>query len=340
MNILVTGGAGYIGSHTVRELLRAGHHPVIYDDLSIGHFQSAPNGVPVVISNLHSRALAATLRRYEVDSVIHLASCSIVGESGKNPSAYYYNNVFGTLNLLDTMRLCGVERFVLSSTAAVYGESACLPIREDAPLLPGNVYARTKLMVESMLSDFSSAYGISYISLRCFNAAGANFDGTIGEDHDPETHLIPLVLQTALGQKPAIDIFGTDYPTPDGTCIRDYVHVIDLAKAHVLALEHLKAAGVSRVYNLGSECGFSVREVINAARFVTGAPIPDRESPRRKGDPASLIASSSRIRQELGWKPHFSSLDSILKSAWAWHQSHPYGYREIEPIVQVPVRFA
>lgn len=329
MKLLVTGGAGYIGSHTVHELVRAGHNVTVYDNLSKGHRAAVPAGVPLVVGDLRDRELLTrTLREHQIEGVVHFAADSLVGESMQQPAKYYHNNVVATLALLDAMRECGVDKIVFSSTAAVYGEPAEWPITEDMPTRPTNVYGRTKLVIEGMLADFAMAYGLKFVSLRYFNAAGALAGGTIGEDHTPETHLVPLILKTALGQRPTVEIYGTDYPTPDGTCIRDYIHVTDLAVAHVLASEHLAAGGGSKIYNLGSETGFSVRQVIERAKAITGVDFPVRQAPRRAGDPAVLVASSARIRRELGWQPVLSDLDTIIASAWQWHKSHPQGYAE------------
>lgn len=329
MNVLITGGAGYIGSHTVAEILRFGKKVVVYDNLSKGHRSAVPSEVPLIQGDIRDRErLAGVFRDYSIDAVIHFAASSLVGESMERPSEYYNNNVWGTLSLLDTMLACGVTKIVFSSTAAVYGEPEAWPITEDMPTEPTNVYGRTKLAIEQMLADFSKAYQLSYVSLRYFNAAGALTGGGIGEDHSPETHLIPLVLQTALGLRESIKVFGTDYPTPDGTCIRDYVHVSDLADAHVRALQHLMGGGLSRVYNLGSESGHSVRQIIDRAKAITGIDFPVREATRRAGDPAVLVASSGRIREELGWRPASSELDTIIGSAWSWHRNHPQGYKD------------
>ncbi|BBB90114.1 MAG TPA: UDP-glucose 4-epimerase GalE [Methylomusa anaerophila] len=329
MGVLVTGGAGYIGSHTVYELIKTNQQVVVYDNLSKGHRGAVPAGIPLIMGDIREAArLAETIEANHIDTVIHFAADSLVGESMQDPAKYYENNVVATLALLNTLRKCGVNRIVFSSTAAVYGEPELWPIAENFRTNPTNVYGRTKLVIEGILADFSQAYGLKYVSLRYFNAAGALNSGTIGEDHAPETHLIPLVLKTALGQRQAIDIYGTDYPTPDGTCIRDYIHVTDLAQAHVLALEYLQAGGASRIYNLGSERGFSVREVIDRAKFVTGIDFPVQEKERRAGDPAILVASSERIRQELGWKPACSELDTIIRSAWQWHKNNPHGFGE------------
>ncbi|MCX7781657.1 MAG: UDP-glucose 4-epimerase GalE [Negativicutes bacterium] len=328
MNVLVTGGAGYIGSHAVHELIASGHSVTIFDDLSTGHAAAVPAQAAFVRGTIHDAALLInTIQEHAIDAVVHFAAASLVGESMQHPALYYQNNVAGTLSLLTAMHDTAVSKIVFSSTAAVYGEPDVWPITEDMPTQPTNVYGRTKLVIEGMLADFARAYGLQYVSLRYFNAAGALAGGGIGEDHSPETHLIPLLLQTALGQRAAIDVYGVDYPTPDGTCIRDYIHVTDLANAHVLALEHLAQGGASRVYNLGSQAGFSVREVIARAKAITGIDFTVREAARRPGDPAVLVASSARICQELGWQPRFSDLDTIIRSAWDWHKNKPQGFR-------------
>lgn len=327
MNVLVTGGAGYIGSHAVRELLAAGHKVVVYDSLVKGHRGAVPDGVPFVKADIRNAAvLAETFEVFPVDAVMHFAAASEVGESMANPAKYYQDNVAATLALLDSLRQAKIRKIVFSSTAAVYGEPESCPIREDASLKPTNVYGRTKRIIEGMLADFAMAYGFSYVALRYFNAAGALPAGGVGEDHTPESHLIPLILKTALGQREAISVYGTDYPTPDGTCIRDYIHVTDLATAHVLAIEHLLAGGGPRTYNLGSQNGFSVREVINKAKQVTGVDFPVVETSRRAGDPAVLVASSAKFQADFPWQPRYSDLDTILRTAWDWHRSHPDGY--------------
>lgn len=329
MGVLVTGGAGYIGSHTVYELMKTQRQVVVYDNLSKGHRASVPHGVSLIIGDIRDEEkLIDTIRNYDIDTVIHFAADSLVGDSMQEPAKYYENNVVATLALLNTLRKGGTNRIVFSSTAAVYGDPENWPIDEGMPVIPTNVYGRTKVVIEGILADFSRAYGLKYVSLRYFNAAGAIEGGVIGEDHAPETHLIPLVLKTALGQREAIDIYGTDYPTPDGTCIRDYIHVSDLAKAHVLALKYLRAGGESKIYNLGSEKGFSVREVIETSRALTGIDFPVNEKERRTGDPAILVASAARIRQELGWTPVYSDIDAIIRTAWEWHKNHPHGYVE------------
>ena len=327
MNVLVTGGAGYIGSHAVRELLAAGHKVVVYDSLVKGHRGAVPDGVPFVKADIrNAAALAETFEVFPVDAVMHFAAASEVGESMVNPAKYYQDNVAATLSLLESLNKAKIRKIVFSSTAAVYGEPESCPIREDAVLAPTNVYGRTKLIIEGMLADFAMAYGFSYVALRYFNAAGALPAGGVGEDHAPESHLIPLILKTALGQREAISVYGTDYPTPDGTCIRDYIHVTDLATAHVLALEHLLADGGPRTYNLGSQAGFSVREVIDKAKQVTGVDFPVKETPRRAGDPAVLVASSAKFQTDFPWQMRYSDLETILRTAWDWHRSHPDGY--------------
>ncbi len=327
MNILVTGGAGYIGSHTVLALAAAGFTPVVFDNLSTGHEQAVPKGVTLVRGDIHDiDFVAETLRRYDITGVIHFAASSLVGESMENPAKYYENNVEGTLHLLLGLQKAGVSKIVFSSTAAVYGEPEKTPIEENFPHNPTNVYGRTKLVIEHMLSDFSAAYGLRYVALRYFNAAGAAEGGAIGEDHNPETHLIPLILKAAQGVRDHVAVYGTDYPTKDGTCIRDYIHVTDLADAHVLAMRYLLDSGESDVFNLGSENGFSVREMIETAKAVTGVDFKVTEEARRAGDPAVLIASSTKCKKILGWHPTHSSTKEIFASAWAWHKQHPHGY--------------
>lgn len=328
MNILVTGGAGYIGSHTVKVLLAKGHRVFVLDNLSRGHRAAVPDSVTLFVSDIHDTdRVQAILEENQIEAVMHFAAHSQVGESMENPTIYYDNNVVGSYSLLEAVRRAGVKYFVFSSTAAVYGEPEQTPITEDMPYYPTNVYGQTKLMIETMLAQFSRAYGLRYVALRYFNAAGADGSGTIGEDHTPETHLIPLILQTALGQRDSIKIFGTDYPTPDGTCIRDYIHVTDLADAHVRVLQYLaEGGGESQYFNLGSQNGFSVREMIEAAKKVTGKDFKVEEAPRRAGDPAILIAGSEKIRRVTGWQPTHSNVEQIIADAWNWHQHHPQGY--------------
>lgn len=327
MNILVTGGAGYIGSHTVEALKNSGFTPIVYDNFSTGHELAVPDDVQLVEGDIHDVRFAKhIMEQFDIAAVIHFAAYSLVGESMTDPAKYYFNNVEGSLHLLEAMRGAGVDHIVFSSTAAVYGEPQQVPITEDSQLAPTNVYGRTKLAIEGMLADYARAYDMSYVALRYFNAAGASLTSDIGEDHSPESHLLPLILKTAQGVRKSISVFGTDYSTEDGTCVRDYVHVCDLAQAHVLALRHLLQGGSSRVYNLGSEKGFSVKQMIDTAKAVTGIDFSVAEEARRAGDPAVLIASSAKIRQELGWEPQHSNVEEIISSAWAWHKKHPYGY--------------
>ena len=326
MNILVCGGAGYIGSHTVRQLLKAGYEVLVLDNLINGHV-SAIGGVPYIKVDITDKpVLDQVLSKYKFDAVMHFAAFSQVGESMQHPYIYYHNNVIGTLNLLKFMLDAKIKYHIFSSTAAVYGEPIQMSIKEDHPTVPTNPYGATKLAVEGMLQWYASAYGLKYISLRYFNAAGADLVGDIGEYHNPETHLIPLVLKVALGLMPDIKLFGTDYPTPDGTCIRDYVHVTDLADAHVLALEYLLRGGVSNFFNLGNEKGFSVLEVLRTAEEVVGHTIEKKYTSRRQGDPAVLVASSGKIKAELGWEQQFGDLKRIIETAWKWHKTHPKGY--------------
>lgn len=328
MNVLVTGGAGYIGSHTVKMLKNTGKNVIAYDNLSKGHRAAVKCDVFVKGDIFDSELLENTIKKYNIESVVHFAAYSLVGESMEKPSMYYHNNVQGTLNLLDVMLKCNVKKLVFSSTAAVYGEPEAVPITEDISKIPTNVYGRTKLIMENVMEDYSNSYGLNYTALRYFNACGADEDGGIGEDHNPESHLIPIVLQTCLGIRGSIKIFGDDYPTKDGTCIRDYIHVNDLARAHILALEGLHEGHESCAYNLGVGNGFSVKEIIEAAERVTGISINKETIQRRAGDPAVLIASSDKIRKSLGWEPEYTSIDDIINTAWKWHRNHPNGYDE------------
>ena len=325
MAIMVVGGAGYIGSVTVEQLRKAGHEVVVFDSLLKGHRAAVPDDVPFIHGDMANQAdLTRAFESHRIDAVMHFAALSLVGESVLHPSKYFINNVANGLKLLDTMIEYGVKKFVFSSTAAVYGEPEQWPIREDFPHNPTNPYGESKLAFEKVLKWYENAYGIRYATLRYFNAAGAT--ERVGEDHEPETHLIPLVLQVARGKREAISVFGDDYPTPDGTCVRDYIHVVDLADAHVKALGILDER--SATYNLGNGKGFSVKEVIDVARKVTGHAIPAKMAPRRAGDPAVLVASSDKIRQELGWNPRFADLETIVGDAWKWHQRFPDGYPE------------
>lgn len=328
MNILVTGGAGYIGSHVVKELLATRHQVITYDNLAKGHPEAVVGGEFVRGDLADEELLSKTFEDYDIDAVIHLAADSLVGESMENPAKYYQNNLVNGIKLLDTMLKYDVEKIVFSSTAAVYGEVEEMPITEAAPKEPTNVYGRTKLAFEQTMKDYQEAYGLKHISLRYFNASGADESGEIGEDHNPETHLIPIVLQKALGQRDKLAIFGTDYPTRDGTCVRDYIHVTDLAQAHILAVEALNNGGQSTVYNLGNGDGYSVKEVIETASEVVGDEIEAVEGERRAGDPAKLIASADKIREELGWEPQYGDLKTIIATAWQWHRSHPQGFKD------------
>lgn len=327
MNVLVSGGAGYVGSHAARMLANAGHDVWVYDNLVFGHRGAVAPGRLIEGDLLDQAKLVDVLRSREIDAVMHFAAFAYVGESVTDPAKYYNNNVVGTLSLMDAMRAADVRRIVFSSTCATYGEPAEVPIRETESQEPINPYGFTKLVIEKALADYASAYGWGYAALRYFNAAGASADGDLGEDHDPETHLIPLVLQVALGQREHITIFGDQHPTPDGTCIRDYIHVDDLASAHISALERL-APGVGFQCNLGTGQGTSVKEVIEACRSVTGHPIPAVVAGPRAGDPPALVADSSLARRELGWVPKFTSIAPIVQSAWKWHQNHPNGFED------------
>lgn len=328
MSILVAGGAGYIGSHTVRALLERGEQVLVLDDLREGHRAAVPDSVPLIEVDLQDRAATLeAIAEHQPEAVFHFAASCYVGESVTDPGSYYQNNFISTLNLLDGMVAAGSRRFIFSSTCATYGEPPSMPITEEMPKEPVNPYGRTKLFCEGALADYEVAHGIQSVSLRYFNAAGAHPSGELGEDHAPETHLIPLVLQVALGQREDIKIFGTDYDTPDGTCIRDYIHIVDLAEAHILGLEALREGRITRAaFNLGNEEGHSVRQVIEMSRKITGHPIPAVETGRRAGDPPRLVGSSELARKVLGWQPRFGDLESILETAWNWHRLHPQGY--------------
>ncbi len=339
MRVLVTGGAGYIGSVVAEELLQAGHQVVVFDNLSRGHREAVPKNAELIVGELADRNhLDQVFRLRAIDAVMHFAALIEAGESMKAPEKFFRNNTANALTLLEAMLAAGVKHFVFSSTAALYGNPERTPIEEGDPLRPTNAYGESKLLVERMLAWFHQIHGLRYASLRYFNAAGASRPGQ-GEAHQPETHLIPRILEVALGRAEHANIFGTDYPTPDGTCVRDYIHVSDLAHAHLLALHALddralddRALKGARenssplIYNLGNGQGFSVRQVIEVARKVTGHPIPVIESARRAGDPAVLIASSEKIRRDVGWQPNFPDLKTIVESAWQWHRTHPEGY--------------
>ena len=328
MAILVLGGAGYIGSHAVRALLDAGRDVVVADNLLTGFRAAVDPRARFYELDIRDRAQADALFEKEpIEGVIHFAACSQVGESMTNPLKYYDNNVWGTTALLEAMVAHGVDKIVFSSTAATYGEPERVPILESDRTEPTNCYGETKLAMEKMMGWTGRAHDLRYVALRYFNACGAHPSAEIGEAHDPETHLIPLILQVPLGKRAKISIFGGDYPTPDGTCIRDYIHVCDLAAAHILAYDYLARGGKSDVFNLGNGIGFSVKEVIDVARQVTGHPIPAEICPRRAGDPARLVASSEKAQRVLGWKPEYAALETIVKTAWDWHRTHPKGFR-------------
>ena len=324
--ILVTGGAGYIGSHTVKLLLDNGYQVLTYDSMELGHPEAVVGGTTIEGDLLDRDRLDRTLDEFPIDAVIHFAAYASVPDSVANPDKYFNNNVCGGLNLLDAMRAHDVDRIIFSSSAATYGEPLHIPIEESHPQNPTNPYGESKLAFEKILKWYDVAYGIRSISLRYFNAAGADPDGRIGEDHDPEQHLIPIVLQTALGQRECVKIFGTDWDTPDGTCVRDYIHVTDLADAHSLALRALANGTQTTAYNLGNGDGQSVKQVIETAGEVVGRKIPSEAAPRRPGDPARLVASSERLKKELGWKPRYPELHTIIETAWRWHSAHPKGY--------------
>ncbi|MBG9444437.1 UDP-glucose 4-epimerase GalE [Cytobacillus firmus] len=328
MAILVTGGAGYIGSHIVDLLMRKGYKTVVADNLTTGHRKAVHPKAAFYEGDIRSQDfLNSVLCRERIEGVFHFAASSLVGESMKDPLNYYNNNVLGSLSLLKALEAHKVKKLVFSSTAAVYGEANSQPIREDAPLSPASPYGETKLAVERMLHWWAQASGARFVSLRYFNAAGAKASGEMGEDHQNETHLIPIILQAALGKRESVSIFGDDYPTKDGTCIRDYIHVEDLAEAHLLALRYLEDGGDSNVLNLGGSKGFSVKEVIEAAEEATNRRFKVRIAPRRQGDPAELVASSEKARLLLNWKPQKTSIRQIVEDAWSWHRSHPDGYR-------------
>jgi UDP-glucose 4-epimerase len=325
MRILVTGGAGYIGSHAVRILGQAGHDVWTYDNLCLGHRAAVPLDRLIVGDLLDRTRLQVALTEHRIDAVMHFAAFALVGESVVEPAKYYQNNIVGSLSLLEAMRAAGVNKIVFSSTTATYGAPKKIPITEDEPQFPINPYGFTKLVVEHALADYAHAYGFAYAALRYFNAAGASPIGDIGEDHSPESHLIPIVLQVALSQRDKVAIFGDDYPTPDGTCIRDYIHIDDLADAHLRALNLLEP-GKGLKLNLGIGRGYSVREVIDSCRRITGHKIPADIGLRRPGDPPELIADSTLAQRTLDWKPRYADIDAIVTTAWRWHQSHPHGY--------------
>lgn len=326
--ILVTGGAGYIGSHTVKLLLENGYQVVTYDSMEFGHPEAVLGGVIFEGDLLDRDRLDEAFDKHPIDAIIHFAAYASVGDSVVNPEKYFNNNIGGGLNLVNAMRAKGVDKIIFSSSAATYGEPIHIPIEESHPQNPTNPYGETKLMFEKILKWYDVAYGIKSISLRYFNAAGDDPEGKIGEDHEPEQHLIPIVLQTALGQRESVKVFGTDWDTPDGTCVRDYIHVTDLADAHLLALIALQNGAQTTAYNLGNGDGQSVKQVIDTAEQVVGRKIPWEAAPRRPGDPARLVASSDKLKKELGWQPKYPELETIIETAWRWHSAHPNGYEK------------
>lgn len=329
MNVLVVGGAGYIGSHCVRQLLAAGHRPVVLDNLVFGHRGAIAAGVPLYTADLGDEAaVAEILKREEIEAVMHFAAFAYVGESVNDPLKYYFNNVVATLGLLRVMLKHGVKKFVFSSTCATYGVPTAMPIVETMPQAPINPYGQTKLDIENALKALAHAHGLSFAAFRYFNAAGAAEDGSIGEDHVPESHLIPLAIESAVGRRPALQVFGTDYPTPDGTCLRDYVHVDDLSRAHIAVFAKLEQPGTALFYNLGTGRPTSVLEVIRAVEKVTGLKVPYILAPRRAGDPPALYADSAKAVGELGWEIKFNQIEAIVETAWKWHRANPSGFAD------------
>ena len=329
MTILVLGGAGYIGSHAVDQLIEKGYDVAVVDNLLTGHRQAVHTDARFYEGDIRDKEfLRGVFQKETIEGVLHFAASSLVGESVEKPLVYFNNNVYGMQVLLEVMHEFDVKRIVFSSTAATYGEPKESPITEESPTNPKNPYGESKLMMEKMMKWCDEAYGMRYVALRYFNVAGAKSDASIGEDHTPETHLVPIILQVALGQRESLAVYGDDYDTPDGTCIRDYVQVEDLIAAHILALEYLKAGNESNFFNLGSNKGYSVTEMLEAAREVTGRDIPAKMAPRRAGDPSRLVASSEKARATLGWAPEYTDVKEIIKTAWAWHESHPNGYEK------------
>ena len=320
--ILICGGAGYIGSHVNKLLSNHGYETVVFDSLIYGHREAVKWGTFIQGDLKNISDIEGVFQRYSIEAVFHFAAFAYVGESVKEPEKYYYNNIVNTLNLLHVMRKYGCKKIIFSSSCATYGEPEKMPITEQMPQNPVNPYGFTKLAVEHILQDYQRAYGLEYVVLRYFNAAGADPDGEIGESHDPETHIIPLVLDAVSGKRPDIKVFGTDYPTPDGSCVRDYIHVSDLAEAHLLSLNYLENGGKSDCFNLGNEIGTSVLEVVNAVKHVTGQDFPVTFAPRRQGDPAILVGSSEKARTVLGWKPQFADINTIVRHAWKWHEQN------------------
>lgn len=326
--VLVVGGAGYIGSHLCKRLREAEEPHLVFDNFEQGH-QAAMQGSTAIAGDLRNpEDLERVFAEHPIDVVMHFAAYISVGESVREPGKYWRNNAFGALNLLEAMRGAGVSKFVFSSTAAIFGEPDRVPIDENHPKRPTSPYGQSKLVVERMLADYDAAHGLKSVCLRYFNAAGASPDGDLGEDHTPEEHLIPAAMLAALGRRPGLKLFGTDYDTPDGTCVRDYIHILDLAEAHLLAVRHLRDGGDSRQYNLGNGVGFSVREVIEMVEKVSGRTVPWEHAPRRPGDPATLVAASDRIRSDWGWAPKYPELETIVRHAWQWFDARPNGYGE------------
>lgn len=327
MSILVLGGAGYIGSHTVDKLIQKNYQVVVVDNLLTGHRDAVHPDATFYLGDCRDKKfLESVFKKETIEGVVHFAASSLVGESVENPLKYFNNNVGGMEILLEVMEEFKVKNIVFSSTAATYGEPTISPITEEVPTNPKNPYGESKLIMEKMMKWCDNAYGMRYVALRYFNVAGAKEDASIGEDHTPETHLVPIILQVALGQRDHLTIFGDDYDTPDGTCIRDYVHVEDLAEAHILALNYLQAGNPSNFFNLGSNNGYSVKEMLDAARIVTGKEIKALAGPRRAGDPSRLVASSAKVKETLGWNPKYTDIKKIIETAWNWHVSHPNGY--------------
>jgi UDP-glucose 4-epimerase len=327
MRILFTGGAGYVGSACLRHAAEQGHEVLAYDNLVEGHSKAVGDNPLVVGDIADTDKLAGTLREFRADAVMHFAAATNVGESVENPEYHYRNNVGGSLSLLNAMRKAGVDRMLFSSTSSLYGNVEKMPIGEDSPPLPMNPYARSKLAVEWMIQDFAHAYGLGFTLLRYFNACGADPSGEFGEYHDPETHLIPRVLQVALGQRDKISVFGDDYPTPDGSCLRDYVHILDLASAHLLAIE-ATTPKTAEIFNIGTGAGQSVKEIIAACEKVVGRPIAHEMAPRRPGDPPRLVADPARLETKLGWEPRYTDIEETIATAWKWHRAHPNGYED------------
>lgn len=329
MTVLVLGGAGYIGSHAVDQLITKGYDVAVVDNLQTGHRKAVHSAARFYKGDIRDKSfLLEVFRKESFEGVLHFAANSLVGESVEQPLMYFNNNVYGTQVVLEVMQEAGVKTIVFSSTAATYGEPDQMPIVESMPTQPENPYGESKLMMEKIMKWCDRAYGIRYVALRYFNVAGAKADASIGEDHHPETHLIPIILQTALGQRPYLGIYGDDYDTPDGTCIRDYVYVEDLIAAHIAALAYLQAGNESNIFNLGSNTGYSVKEMVEAARRVTGKPILTKQLPRRAGDPSKLVASSEKAKNMLEWEPQLTDIQAIIKTAWDWHVSHPNGYED------------